>query len=62
MEVTIKMSVDELNAVLQCLGNLPTSSGVFPLMMKIRNQAEQQVKPPSAMPDVAVTQAPARAN
>ena len=62
MEVTIKLSVDELNAVLQCLGQLPTSSGVYPLMMKIRSQAEQQVKPPAAMPDVAVTQAPPRAN
>jgi hypothetical protein len=62
MEITVKLTVDELNAVLQCLGNLPTSSGAFPLMMKIRQQAEGQVKPPAAMPDVAVTNAPSRAN
>lgn len=60
MDLTIKLSVDELNAVLQCLGNLPTNSGVFPLMMKIRQQAEGQVKPPAAMPDITVQQARAQ--
>jgi len=60
MELTIKLSVDELNAVLQCLGNLPTSSGAYPLLVKIRQQAENQVKPPAAMPDITVQQARAQ--
>lgn len=62
MELTIKLTVDELNAVLQCLGNLPTSSGAYPLMMRIRQQAEGQVKPPAGMPDVAVNAVASKVN
>jgi hypothetical protein len=43
MEIEIKLHVDEINAVLQTLGNLPTSSGAFPLLMKIKQQAEEQL-------------------
>jgi hypothetical protein len=51
MEIEIKLHVEEVNAVLQTLGNLPTSSGAFPLLMKIKAQAEAQV-PPAAQDDV----------
>jgi hypothetical protein len=43
MEIELKLTVDEINAVLQTLGNLPTSSGAWPLLMKIKQQAEAQV-------------------
>lgn len=43
MELTLKLTVDEVNAVLQTLGNLPTSSGAWPLACKIKAQAEAQV-------------------
>jgi hypothetical protein len=43
MEIELKLTVDEINAVLQTLGNLPTSSGAFPLLMKIKEQAEGQL-------------------
>jgi hypothetical protein len=43
MELTLKLTVDEVNAVLQTLGNLPTSSGAWPLVVKIKGQAEAQV-------------------
>ena len=43
MELNLKLTVEEVNAVLQTLGNLPTSSGAFPLLMKIKQQAEEQV-------------------
>lgn len=43
MELNLKLTVEEINAVLQTLGNLPTSSGAFPLLMKIKQQAEEQV-------------------
>jgi len=43
MEIELKLTVDEINAVLQTLGNLPTSSGAFPLLMKIKQQAESQL-------------------
>jgi hypothetical protein len=42
MELTLKLTVDEINAVLQTLGNLPTSSGAWPLVVKIKAQAEAQ--------------------
>lgn len=43
MELNITLTVEEVNAVLQTLGNLPTSSGAFPLLMKIKQQAEGQL-------------------
>ena len=43
MELNLTLNVEEVNAVLQTLGNLPTSSGVFPLLMKIKQQAEAQM-------------------
>ena len=43
MELTIKLHVEEINAILQTLGTLPTSSGAWPLLLKIKEQAEAQV-------------------
>ena len=43
MEIKLNLSIEEVNAVLQTLGNLPTSSGAWPLVMKIKTQAEAQV-------------------
>lgn len=48
MELTIKLTVDEVNAVLHTLGNLPTSSGAWPLVVKIKEQAEGQLPPQPA--------------
>ncbi len=54
MELTLKLTVDEVNAVLQTLGNLPTSSGAWPLVVKIKAQAEaqvaEQIDPPVVTP------------
>lgn len=47
-QFNIQLSGDEVNAVLQTLGNLPTSSGAFPLLMKIKTQAEEQAKAAAA--------------
>lgn len=43
MELNLKLTVEEVNAVLHTLGNLPTSSGAWPLVVKIREQAECQL-------------------
>jgi hypothetical protein len=43
MEIKLTLSVDEVNAILQTLGQLPTSSGAWPLVIKIKSQAEAQV-------------------
>lgn len=43
MEIKLELSIEEVNAVLQVLGQLPTSSGAWPLVVKIKSQAETQV-------------------
>ena len=39
----LELDINEINFVLQTLGNLPSSSGVWPLIVKIKEQAEAQV-------------------
>jgi len=39
----LELEVNEINFVLQTLGNLPSSSGVWPLIVKIKEQAETQL-------------------
>ena len=51
MELTLKLTVEEINAVLQTLGNLPTSSGAWPLVCKIKAQAEAQVSAEASSDD-----------
>lgn len=46
MELNLKLTVEEINAVLQTLGQLPTSSGAFPLLIKIKQQADAQLPQP----------------
>jgi hypothetical protein len=41
--INLTLTKDEVNAILQVLGQLPTSSGAWPLMVKIKEQAEPQV-------------------
>jgi hypothetical protein len=43
MEVKLTLSTEEVNGILQTLGQLPTSSGAWPLVVKIKEQAESQV-------------------
>lgn len=42
--MTLELTVEEINAILQVLGDLPTKSGAWPLIVKIRAQAEVQVE------------------
>jgi len=39
----LELDVNEINFVLQTLGNLPSSSGCWPFIVKIKEQAEAQV-------------------
>lgn len=48
MELTLTLTLDEVNAVLQTLGQLPTSSGAWPLVVKIKQQADDQAKAAAA--------------
>jgi len=43
MELTLKLTVEEINAILQVLGDLPTKTGAYPLAMKIKAQADSQL-------------------
>jgi hypothetical protein len=43
MNIQLILTVAEVNAILQTLGQLPTSSGAFPLLQKIKTQAESQL-------------------
>jgi hypothetical protein len=41
--INLTLTTEEVNAILQVLGQLPTSSGAWPLVVKIKEQAESQV-------------------
>ena len=43
MEIKLTLSVEEVNGILAALGQLPTSSGAWPLVVKIKEQAESQL-------------------
>jgi len=43
MELRLVLTVDEVNGILQVLGDLPTKSGAYPLVMKIKEQADPQI-------------------
>ena len=53
MEITLKLDLQEVNTLLNVMGQLPTSTNVWPLAAKIRSQAEEQ------LPKEAPEQAPA---
>lgn len=42
-DITLTLSVEETNAILAVLGDLPTKTGAYPLVLKIKAQAEGQV-------------------
>jgi hypothetical protein len=43
ISMKLELDVNEINFVLQTLGELPSKSGVWPLILKIKEQAEAQV-------------------
>ena len=43
MEITIKLSLDQINGLLNLLGKLPTETNVWPLASEISSQAEAQL-------------------
>jgi hypothetical protein len=40
----LDLTPEEVQAILQVLGQLPTSSGAWPLLAKIKAQADEQLK------------------
>lgn len=43
MELTIQLELSEVNAVLDAIGQLPTSTNTWPIAAKIRAQASAQL-------------------
>jgi hypothetical protein len=43
MEINLKLHIDEVNLILQVMGDLPSKTGVFPLMQKIQAQGQEQM-------------------
>jgi hypothetical protein len=43
MEIAIQLELQEVNGLLNVLGQLPTSTNIWPLAAKIRAQAESQL-------------------
>jgi len=41
--ITLTLELVEIQHLLNTLGNLPTHTGVFPLAVKIKEQAESQL-------------------
>ena len=46
MEITLKLTIEDVNGILNVLGELPTKSGAFPLAVKIKEQADAQLPKP----------------
>jgi hypothetical protein len=42
-EITLKLTINEVNGILAALGELPVKTGAFTLVGKIQAQAEPQV-------------------
>ena len=47
MEISLKLTLEEVNAILTTLGELPSKTGVWPLIVKIKSQAEPQASTPA---------------
>ncbi len=43
-EVTLNLTPGEVLAIMQVLGDLPTKSGAYPLVVKIKQQSDEQTK------------------
>lgn len=43
--INLQLSVEKVNTILAVLGEMPTKSGLFPLAMEIKGQADQQMAP-----------------
>lgn len=44
--IKLELDVNEVNFILNLLGDLPTKTGAWPLIVKIKEQADPQVPVP----------------
>lgn len=50
MQITFTVAPEEAQAIINVLGQLPTSSGAFPLLQKLSMQAQAQLNPTPSAP------------
>jgi len=50
MEIKLTLDVNDVNYILQTLGELPTKTGAWVLLAKIKEQADPQVTAPEQPP------------
>lgn len=43
IQIKLELSLNEVDGIIAGLGELPTKTGAFPLLMKIRAQTEPQI-------------------
>ena len=48
MDIELKLTIEEVNYVIGVLGELPSKSGAWPLIIKIREQGESQIPKPES--------------
>ena len=48
--VSLVLTINDVNAILNVLGELPSKTGAWPLIVNIREQADAQVKAAAAAP------------
>ena len=53
MAIQLSLEVEEVNAILNVLGELPSKTGAFPLIVKIKEQGDAQAKEAEATEVVA---------
>ena len=44
--ITLALTLDEIKGILQVLGDLPTKTNAYPLLMKIQQQTQEQMPAP----------------
>ena len=52
MAIQLSLEVEEVNAILNLLGELPSKTGAYTLIVKIKEQADPQVAPQEAVAEV----------
>jgi len=46
-DITLTLTLDEVNGILNLMAKTETGSGYFPLMLKVKEQAEAQLPAPT---------------
>ena len=47
-DLVVRLSAAEINSILHVLGDLPSKTGASPLIVKIKEQAEEQLPKPES--------------